>query len=65
MQRTKPKLQEPYLAVFGKRASNQMKKANLVDVLTPKLLGSPEEDVNVENRQMPIPDVIDLTDDHA
>ena len=65
MQRTKPELQEAYLAVFGKRASNQMKKANLVDVLTPKLLGSPEEDVNVENRQMPIPDVIDLTDDHA
>jgi len=65
MQKTKPKLQEAYLAVFGKRASNQMKKANLVDVLTPMILGSPEEDVDVENRQMPIPNVIDLTDDHA
>jgi len=42
-----------------------MKKANLVDVLTPMILGSPEEDVDVENRQMPISDVIDLTDDHA
>ena len=65
MRRTRPELQEAYLAVFSKRASNQMKKANLVDVLTPMILGSPEEDVDVENRQMPISDVIDLTDDHA
>ena len=65
MQKTKPQLQQVYLALFGKRASNQKKKAKLVDALIPMILGAREEAADAENRQMSIPNIIDLTDDHA
>jgi len=46
-------------------ASRTNATANANDVLSPMILGSPEEDVDAENRHTPIPGVIDLTVDHA